>query len=384
MRGLCPRNPRRSWYGGPDEGQWRAYHPMTVGTNGSRSLFDTRVAAIDEEIRALLTQAEPALQPFYGMMLYHLGLDTERRGGGKRLRPVLCSLVYEALAGDPRGAMPAAAAIELLHNFTLIHDDIEDQDPRRHHRPTVWSVWGVPQAINAGDGMFATSRLAVQRLRATGMPAQRILDFASLLDQACVRVCEGQFLDISFESRTDVTAERYRAMAAKKTGALFSAAAEGAAILATDEAAVRASLARFGDEFGQAFQAHDDVQGIWATSERTGKVEMNDLTKRKKTLPVVLAFERASGRVRAQLEELFAPPAPLPAENVERIRAILDDLGVRPFIEREIDAHRERALHLLRGIAPIAAAAEPLRLLEALVASATGAAEPAAAGSASA
>src|SRR5947209_6738714 len=185
-----------------------------------------------------------------------------------------------------RGAMPAAAAIELLHNFTLIHDDIEDQDPRRHHRPTVWSVWGVPQAINAGDGMFASSRLALQRLRAAGVPAERILDFASLLDQACVRVCEGQFLDISFESRTDVTAERYRAMAAKKTGALFSAAAEGAAILATDDAAVRRSLAAFGTEFGQAFQAHDDMQGIWASSEHTGKVEMNDLTKRKKTLPV--------------------------------------------------------------------------------------------------
>ena len=356
-----------------------------MGNNGSKAQFEARVAAIDEEIRALLTQAEPSLQPFYGMMLYHLGLDADRPKGGKRLRPVLCSLVFEAIAGDGRPAMPAAAAIELLHNFTLIHDDIEDQDPRRHHQPTVWSVWGVAQAINAGDGMFATSRLAVQRLRRSGFPPERILDFASLLDQACVRVCEGQFLDISFESRTDVTAERYRAMAAKKTGALFSAAAEGAAILATDDPSVRGSLARFGDEFGQAFQAHDDVQGIWGSTERTGKVEMNDLTKRKKTLPVVLAFERASGRVRAQLDELFAPPAPLPAENVDRIRAVLEDLGVRPLIEREIDAHRGRALHLLRGIAAVAAAGEPLRLLEALVGNATGAEEVAApAGSASA
>ncbi len=338
----------------------------------SRSVLAARVAAVDEEIRALLTQPDTATAPFYGMMLYHLGLDTERGGSGKRLRPVLCTLVYEALAGDPRGAMPAAAAIELLHNFTLIHDDIEDQDPRRHHRPTVWSVWGVPQAINAGDGMFAVSRLAVQRLRTAGFPAERILDFASLLDQACVRVCEGQFLDISFESRTDVNAERYRAMAAKKTGALFSAAAEGAAVLATDDAGVRQSLSRFGTEFGQAFQAHDDVQGIWASSEHTGKVEMNDLTKRKKTLPVVVAFERASGRVRAELDLLFGAPAPLPPENVGRIRAILDDLGVRPLIEREIESHRDRALHLLRGLAPIAASEEPLRLLEDLVMTSTG------------
>src|SRR5258706_15894314 len=197
------------------------------------------------------------------MMLYHLGLDAARPRGGKRLRPLLCLLVFEALAGVPQRALPAAAAIELLHNFTLIHDDIEDQDPARHHRPTVWSVWGVPQAINAGDGMYAVSRLAVQRLRKLGFPAERILDFASLMDQTCVRVCEGQFLDISFESRTDVTAERYRGMAAKKTGALFAASAQGPGILATDERAVHEQLARFGAEFGQSYQPYDDLQAVW-------------------------------------------------------------------------------------------------------------------------
>jgi geranylgeranyl diphosphate synthase type I len=357
---------------------------ITVGTQPSQALLEARVASIDEEIRSLLTQPEPALQPFYGMMLYHLGLDAGRPRGGKRLRPLLCQLVFEALAGagEARRVLPAAAAIELLHNFTLIHDDIEDQDPARHHRPTVWSVWGVPQAINAGDGMYAVSRLAVQRLRKLGFPAERILDFANLLDQTCVRVCEGQFLDISFESRTDVTAERYRVMAARKTGALFAASAQSAAMLASDDAAVREQLARFGEEFGQAFQAHDDLLGIWASTERTGKLEMNDLVKRKKTLPVVLAFERAAPRVRAQLDELFAPQAPLPAENVDRIRAILDDLGVRPMLEREIEAHRARALHFLHGVA---AGDEPLGLLDQLVASATGAAdEPTAAGTLSA
>ena len=342
-----------------------AYDRSSVG-----GTLEAHIAAVDEEIRALLTGADPSLQPFYGMMLYHLGLDAGRGPSGKRLRPVLCTLVYEALTGDPRGALPAAAAIELLHNFTLIHDDIEDQDPARHHRPTVWSVWGVPQAINAGDGMFAMSRLAVQRLR--GFPADRVLEFARLLDEACVRVCEGQFLDISFETRTDVTAERYRAMAAKKTGALFAAAAQGAAFLATDDVAVRETLARFGDAFGQAFQAHDDVLGIWASTERTGKVEMNDLTKRKKTLPVVLGFERAQGKTRERLATLFAPAAPLSSASVEQIREILDELGVRALIDAEIATQRGRALHALRGIAPIAAR-EPLDLLERLVASSTGA-----------
>src|SRR5437868_11241092 len=352
----------------PSKVNGRGCHRNSVTTSGRAP---SRVAAIDQEIRDVLAQAEPALQPFYGMMLYHLGLDMDRPGGGKRMRPLMCVLVYEALAGDPQTMLPAAAALELLHNFTLIHDDIEDQDPTRHHRPTVWSVWGVPQAINAGDGMFAVSRLAVQRLR--GFPAERVLEFAKLVDEACVRVCEGQFLDISFETRTDVTTERYRAMAAKKTGALFAAAAQGAALLATDDLKVREALARFGDAFGQAFQAYDDVLGIWASTERTGKVEMNDLTKRKKTLPVVVGFERAQGKTRERLAALFAPAAPLSSESVADIRGILDDLEIRALIDAEIATQRSRALHALRGIGPIAAAREPLDLLERLVASATGA-----------
>ncbi|MDE3194506.1 MAG: polyprenyl synthetase family protein [Chloroflexota bacterium] len=346
----------------------------------TRGSFASRLAAIDEEIRAVLTQAEPGLQPFYGMMLYHLGLDTERPGTGKRLRPLLLTLLYESLAGDAAPSLPAAAAIELLHNFTLIHDDIEDQDPTRRHRPTVWSVWGVPQAINAGDGMYAASRLAVHRLTAHGVPAERVLEFARLLDEACVRVCEGQFLDISFETRTDVTAERYRGMVDKKTGALFAAAAQGAAVIGSDDEELRATLARFGADFGQAFQAHDDLLGIWGTTDRTGKVEMNDIAKRKKTLPVVLAFERAAPRVRASLVELYGQAAPLPPENVERIRDILDSLRVRELLEREIAIHRERALHELRSVKQVATTAEePLRLLEDLIASATGSVPEAAA-----
>ena len=342
----------------------------TVSLTGS----EARVTAVDLEIRSLLTQGEPSLGPFYGMMLYHLGLDAERARAGKRLRPLLCALVFEALGGDGARVTPVGAAVELLHNFTLIHDDIEDQDPRRHHRPTVWSIWGVPQAINAGDGMYAISRLALQRLRRLGFTAERILDVSALLDQTCVRVCEGQFLDISFESRTDVTAERYRAMAAKKTGALFAASAEAPAILATDDRAAHEQLRQFGAEFGHAFQAHDDVQGIWSTSERTGKVELNDLVKKKKTLPVALGFERATTKARMELEELFAPPAPLPPANVERIRALLDELGVREIIEQEIAEHRESALQILRGT-PGILVGEPSDALERLVRTSTGSAQ---------
>ncbi|MBI2756904.1 MAG: polyprenyl synthetase family protein [Chloroflexi bacterium] len=351
------------------------YDRAKVVTTGSGP--SAHLSAIDEEIRSVLSQPDQGLQPFYGMMLYHLGLDAE--SSGKRLRPLTLTLLYEALAGDITPVLPAAAAIELLHNFTLIHDDIEDQDPTRRHRPTVWSVWGIPQAINAGDGMYAVSRLAVHRLTDRGVAAERVLGFAALVDRACVEVCEGQFLDISYESRTDVTAERYRAMVAKKTSALFSPAAEGAAVLARDDAELRASLVRFGADFGQAFQAHDDLLGIWGTADRTGKVEMNDIAKRKKTLPVVLAFERAAPRVRATLEGLYAAAAPLPPETVDRVRDILDDLKVRDLMEREIGIHRERALHELRSVRDSATDVTPLQHLEKLVEAATGAPEVAAA-----
>ena len=330
----------------------------------------SRIAMIDDEIRAVLASREASLAPFYGMMLYHLGLGGAS-AGGKRLRPLLLMLAFEALGGEGPRALPAAAAVELLHNFTLIHDDIEDHDPTRRHRPTVWSVWGVPQAINAGDGMYAASRLAVQRLRDRGVQAERILDFTQALDAACVRVCEGQFLDIAFETRTDVTVEAYRAMVGHKTGALMSAAAQGAAILATDDRGTREALARFGADYGEAFQAHDDLLGIWATTATTGKAELNDLTKRKKTLPVVLAFARATPAGRERLGALFAPAAPLAEESVLQIREMLEALEIRTALEREIAQARERALAGLRGLGLQPAALAPL---EELVRSTTGAA----------
>jgi geranylgeranyl diphosphate synthase type I len=163
-------------------------------------------------------------------------------------------------------------------------------------------------------------------------------------------------------------------MAAKKTGALFAAPAEGAAVLATDDRKVRDALARFGEAFGQAYQAYDDLMGVWGTTDRTGKLEMNDLTKRKKSLPVVLAFERATGGTRERLAALFGPAAPLPAENVAAIREILDELGVRALLEEEIASHRGRALHVLRGVTPVSEPAA-VALVERLVASATGASE---------
>ncbi len=315
--------------------------------------LDRHLNAINEEIRAQLDQRDAALAPFYEMMRYHLGLG-DAAAAGKRLRPLLCLLLYEATGGEARDVVPAAAALELLHNFTLIHDDIEDQDRTRHHRPAVWAVWGVPDAINAGDGMYALSRVAVHRLRERGFAAARVLEAVAALDRACVLVCEGQFLDIAAEARLDVSETRYREMAARKTGALFRASAEIPGILAGLDARRLEALGAFGEHFGAAFQAHDDLKGVWGVSSETGKTEMNDIAKRKMTLPLVLAIARASPAQAAALARAYQPPAPLGEEDVRRVREIVDALGVRTEVERFIAAERDRAL----------AALDPIRLRE--------------------
>src|SRR5690242_7759433 len=142
------------------------------------------------------------------MLAYHLGID-KREGprAGKRIRPLLGLLAYQALTDEYRTALPGAAAVELGHNFSLVHDDIEDGDRERRHRPTLWAIWGIPLAINAGDALFALSRLALYRLLDAGVSEHRVLSLMRVYDETCLALCEGQFLDISFERRTNVTVD---------------------------------------------------------------------------------------------------------------------------------------------------------------------------------
>jgi len=140
-----------------------------------QDIFDRYLPVIEEELRQVLFIPDQRLGPFYGMMHYHLGWTdesfqaTRSQAGGKRLRPLFCLLACQAVGGEPQQALPAAAAVELIHNFSLLHDDIEDNSPTRRHRTTVWKIWGEPQAINAGDGMFALAHLALQRLSEKGL-----------------------------------------------------------------------------------------------------------------------------------------------------------------------------------------------------------------------
>lgn len=253
------------------------------------------IPRIEDEMRSVIqVGAQPLV--FNTMLNYHLGFADSNGTpvhvpAGKRIRPVLTLLSCEACHGDWQMALPAAAAIELLHNFSLIHDDIEDRDELRRGRPTLWKLWGEAQAINAGDAMFALAHLALLRSAGRGVPADRVVRAMQAFDAMCVQLTIGQHLDLSFESRSDVSAEEYVRMIGGKTAALITAACEIGAIIAGANDEQQRALARFGYGLGLSFQLQDDVLGIWGDPTQTGK-NNSDLAHGKKTLPVIYAAER--------------------------------------------------------------------------------------------
>ncbi len=264
--------------------------------------FTVHLPQIEEEMRRAVNRVSdsPALPittshpPLFDTMLnYHLGF-AEANGipvsvyGGKRIRPMLTLLACEACGGSADVALPAAAAIELMHNFSLVHDDIEDRDRIRRGRPTLWTLWGNAQAINTGDAMFALAHSCIEALVERGADPVRAVHALRVFDDAAVALTVGQHMDLSFEARSDVSVDEYMAMIQGKTGALTQAACAIGALLggASDER-IRA-LAAFGAWLGIAFQLQDDILGIWGDPAVTGKLH-SDLSHRKRTLPVLYA-----------------------------------------------------------------------------------------------
>jgi geranylgeranyl diphosphate synthase type I len=278
---------------------------------------------IEAGLRRAALPSRTLLGRMAGYHLGHLGRDGRPAPthGGKRLRSALCLWATAALDADAACAVPAAVAVELIHNFTLIHDDIQDGDEQRRHRPTVWSIWGAAQGINAGDGMFAH---ALRTLLAPGPLAERRMRASHALAGAVVEVVEGQCLDISLEGSTPATEATYLRLATAKTGALMGAALSAGAILAGAGDDVVRSFDRAGRLLGLAFQIRDDWLGIWGDPEVTGKGRTGDLERRKLTYPVVAALAIAPPAQRRELRRLFAGHRP-GAEL--RLRTLLEELG---------------------------------------------------------
>jgi geranylgeranyl diphosphate synthase type I len=301
------------------------------------------IADTEAEILRLVADRGESTAGVYEMVRYHLGLDRSGAPAGKRMRPLLGLLAYASITGDYHRALPGAAAVELGHNFSLVHDDIEDGDRERHHRPTVWAVHGVPQAINTGDMLFSLSRTALHRLTELGFSDSTVLRLMRLYDETCVALCEGQYIDIrTSESDAVMSVDLYFDMIGRKTAALIAASIEAGAILATDDDEVIRRYRAFGWALGIAFQLNDDLLGIWGQERATGK-EPTDLARKKKTLPILYAFEHAGPDDRARLTELYHAAKTEPADVTE-IAAILERAGARTYTRDQARRYRDEAL----------------------------------------
>jgi geranylgeranyl diphosphate synthase type I len=319
------------------------------------ALIEERIAWVDAEMEAALASASDL--PLYRMARYHLGwlgpdlqpLDesARKRHSGKRLRGVLTILAGEAVGGSAARALPAGAAIELIHNFSLVHDDIEDNDAERRHRPTVWKLWGVAHAINVGSSMQAIVNAAALRV-ARHTNSEAVVGVFDALTGAIIQMTEGQYLDMAAQDAQEMTLAEYFRMTGGKTAALVEAALKVGAMLGTEDRRRIERLAEFGRHFGLAFQARDDFLGIWGEPALTGKPVGSDILRGKRSLPVVHSLEQ----LRPATAEGKDLRRALRARDVPAVLAALEQAGTRAFVESVVDEHTREALAGLAGAAP--------------------------------
>jgi geranylgeranyl diphosphate synthase type I len=317
------------------------------------SAIDTLTQIYLDSIESELHQAVERSKDFesnrlYEMLAYHMGWQGNGEAvkvRGKRIRPLLVLLVCSAAGGEWSRALPGAAAVELIHNFSLIHDDIEDDSPLRRGRPTVWVKWGIPQAINTGDAMFALAHLEAVRLAQTVDPAMA-LKAVEILQSTCLHLTQGQFRDLSYESRLDLSVDDYWPMVEGKTAALIAASTTLGALSAFCDERVSEKYRQFGRFLGLAFQVQDDILGIWGNSSVTGKSSHSDLVTGKLSLPIIYGLSR-SGEFAARWKSGSIQPAEVPG-----IITLLEQEDGKAFTEAEADRLINAALSTLDELIP--------------------------------
>ena len=305
---------------------------------------------------------QPHTKRFHDMLTYHMGWTGDGAGPeatGKRIRPLMVLLTCLASNANQstnkiwQSALPAAAAVELVHNFSLVHDDIQDNSPKRRGRDTAWVKWGVPMAINVGDALFVLSNQAIIDLK-ENYPAETVVKAAEILHDTCLNLTRGQFLDMSFEDRTDLTVDDYWPMIAGKTAALLSASCHLGALLGGADEAQQDSYRSFGQYLGLAFQVQDDILGIWGDEKLTGKSAASDLVEGKNSLPV-LAGLRKKGKFAERWAQ--GPIKPEEVEEVARLLASEDGYG---FAKEASIQMTDMAINSLREADPQDEAGESL------------------------
>jgi geranylgeranyl diphosphate synthase type I len=317
----------------------------------------TRLGALtDGWIRDAIAQhLSPRAERLAAMLEYHFGwrgpdlhVLARPAPAGKKLRPALVLLVSQAVCGEmPEAARNSAAAVELIHNFSLVHDDIQDRSELRRHRPALWSLWGMPQGINAGDALFALAQKVLLKDR-----SELSARLAAEMNHTALSLAEGQFLDIELQDgQASTSIEGYESMIKRKTGVLFACACRLGAMAAGADPAVCDAYAAFGAELGAAFQEQDDLLGVWGRADDTGKPDAADIVERKRGLPAAMALGRpdAPGWLRTAYAQHTSELSP---EAVDRIIAHFDSLGLQSTITERVEARYRKALESLKAALP--------------------------------
>ncbi len=314
-----------------------------------KDMTDLMLPAIETELRKQVARIDEShTKTLHDMLAYHLGWSGDGSGKearGKRIRPLLVLLTSAACGADWKIALPAAAAVELVHNFSLVHDDIQDNSSKRRGRDTVWVKWGIPQGINAGDSLFVLSNLAILDL-VSGLPPEMVVAAAKILHDTCLDLTRGQFLDMSYEERNDLTVEDYWLMVSYKTAALLASCCALGAIISRVDESTQESYRDFGHYLGLAFQVQDDYLGIWGNWLQTGKSAEADLISKKKSLPVLFGLGK-KGQFAQRWDK-----GPIDPEDVVWLADQLAAEGGRLYTQETADQMTDMALAALRTAEP--------------------------------
>ena len=307
--------------------------------------------AVAQELREVFEGRQGFL---YELLRYHLGWVNQQGqplpgGPALHFQGAVALAACEALAGDFSPSLPAAAGVELVHNFTLVHGEVQAGRAEDTTRPSIWWVWGPSQAINAGDGLHALGRTTIMRLAQRGAPSERVLQAVESLDRACLTLCEGQYMDLEFQDRMMVSSGAYLDMVDRKAGALSGCAAESGALAAGADGPVCGLFREMGRKLGSAWQIARDIDDLWG--EHGDGVTPSNILNKKKSLPLIHTLEQAGVGVKRELGAIYMKRV-LEPDDARRLIEILDDSGARAASEAQAAGLVEEGLAAVEQAIP--------------------------------
>ncbi len=318
------------------------------------SIFEKYTPLVDDEIKSLLRVQDDLLM--YDMMNYFFGyLDDDLKPagnyGGKRFRPGI-TLLCADFFGKMQETLGAAAAIEIFHNFTLMHDDIEDNDPIRRGRSSVWKKWGINHGINTGDAQLILSQIELTKTYRNN--PKLYVTLSEFLNDVYKQVAEGQFLDFSLSEQgiggNLVTEKEYLRMIMLKSAVLVAASAKVSGIIAGANQEDQENLWQYGLNLGFAYQLNDDLASIWGKAGTTGKVEAKDLEERKKTLPIIYLYEKLNDKARDRFANLYNKPGQLTHDEISEIKSLLDEKDADEYVWEKIQSYLSNSEKAIKGL----------------------------------